>query len=209
MGMVPSASSASGAIKRAESTRNGWECSKIFTRRTVAEDRVTKLEPSKVDGSYADHINKITVTRSQRKDHSVVGNGSASGGRRHAGALPSDGDNANADSVWDRRANGAPRTRSRLSPAYGAGGIPDNPGRRPASTAETPRSRRTLPLPHLVGKALAKHSAEFPQVEDGSLSTRPTATGTGSSSAAPRIFAPAVRNAGLPAGTTSHALVNR
>jgi hypothetical protein len=209
MGMVPSAGSAGGAIKRAESTRNGWECSKIFTRRTAAEDRVTELEPSKVDGSYADHMNKITLTRSQRKDHSVVGNGSASGGRRHAGALPSDGDHANADSVWNRRVNGAPRTRSQPSPAYGAGGIPDNPRHRPASTAETPRSRRTLPLPHLVGKALAKHSAAFPQVENGSLSTRPAATGTGSSTAAPRFFAPAVRNAGLPAGTTSHALVNR
>ena len=96
-----------------------------------------------------------------------------------------------------------------LSPAYGARGIQDDPGRRPAGTAETPRSRRTLPLPQLVGKALAKHIAAFPQVEDGSLSTRPTATGTGSSTAALRIFAPAVRDAGLPTGTTSHALVNR
>jgi hypothetical protein len=55
---------------------------KILSRRTVAEDRVTELEASKVDVSYADHMNKITVTRSQRKDHSIVGYGSASGGRR-------------------------------------------------------------------------------------------------------------------------------
>src|SRR5829696_9027181 len=61
-----SASSASDAINRVESTRNGWKCSKIFTRRTVAEDRLTDLEASKVDGSYADHNNKITVAECAR-----------------------------------------------------------------------------------------------------------------------------------------------
>jgi hypothetical protein len=61
-----SASSASGASKRVESTRNGWKCSKIFTRRTVAEDRLTDVEASKVDGSYADHNNKITVAECAR-----------------------------------------------------------------------------------------------------------------------------------------------
>jgi hypothetical protein len=34
---------------------------KIFTRRTVAEDKITELEASKLDGSYVDHKNKITV----------------------------------------------------------------------------------------------------------------------------------------------------
>jgi hypothetical protein len=39
---------------------------KLFTRRTVPEDRVTDIEASKVDGSYADHNNKITVAECAR-----------------------------------------------------------------------------------------------------------------------------------------------
>lgn len=36
---------------------------------------------------------------------------------------------------------------------------------------KTPRSRRALPLPEVVGKAHAAHIAEFPPTEDGSLLT--------------------------------------
>ena len=36
---------------------------------------------------------------------------------------------------------------------------------------KTPRSRRTLPLAEVVGKALAAHIAEFPPIDDGSLFT--------------------------------------
>jgi hypothetical protein len=45
---------------------NGRECSKIFTRRTDAEDKITQVEASKLDGSYVDHKNKITVVESAR-----------------------------------------------------------------------------------------------------------------------------------------------
>jgi hypothetical protein len=34
---------------------------KIFTPRTVAEDKIAELEASRLDGSYVDHKNKITV----------------------------------------------------------------------------------------------------------------------------------------------------
>lgn len=42
---------------------------------------------------------------------------------------------------------------------------------------KTPRSRRTLPLPEVIGKALAAHIAEFPPADDRSLSNG-TCTGT-------------------------------
>jgi hypothetical protein len=53
-------SSASGAINRVESTRKGWKCSKIFTRRTVAEDRLTILRPARLTGATP-----TTTTRSR------------------------------------------------------------------------------------------------------------------------------------------------
>ena len=39
---------------------------KIFTRRNLAEDKITELEVSKLDGSYVDHKNKITVAEYAR-----------------------------------------------------------------------------------------------------------------------------------------------
>jgi hypothetical protein len=45
---------------------NGRECSKIFTRRTIAEDKITEVEASKLDDSYVDHKNKITVAKYAR-----------------------------------------------------------------------------------------------------------------------------------------------
>jgi integrase len=71
---------------------------------------------------------------------------------------------------------------------------------------KTPRSRRTLPLPNVVAEALAAHIAEFPLAEDGSLFTTAAGMLYRQEHYGARVFAPAVRKAGLPAGTTSHAL---
>jgi integrase len=80
------------------------------------------------------------------------------------------------------------------------------PGQRSRSAPKTPRSRRTLPLPQVVADALAAHIAAFPPLADGTL--------FGSRSGLPyrhdrygsQIFKAAVAKAGLPPGTTSHAL---
>jgi hypothetical protein len=61
-----SASSASAATKRAGSTRTVGSAPKIFTRRTIAEDKITEVEASKLDDSYVDHKNKITVAKYAR-----------------------------------------------------------------------------------------------------------------------------------------------
>ena len=42
---------------------DGRECSKIFSRRTDAEDKIKEVEHSKLDGSYIDHKNSITVAQ--------------------------------------------------------------------------------------------------------------------------------------------------
>ena len=79
-------------------------------------------------------------------------------------------------------------------------------GARVRSEPKTPRSRRTLPLPAVVGEALAAHMAAFPPAADGSLFTTrdgrpPTHVHYGTTT-----FRKAVEKAGLPAGTTSHDL---
>jgi integrase len=71
---------------------------------------------------------------------------------------------------------------------------------------KTPRSRRTVPLPAVVADALAAHIAQYPLGEDGSLFTTATGLLYRHEHFGSRIFAPAVREAGLPAGTTSHHL---
>jgi integrase len=71
---------------------------------------------------------------------------------------------------------------------------------------KTPRSRRTLPLPSVVAEALAAHIAEFPPAADGSLFTTLHGLPRRHEYYGTRIFAPAVRRAGLPTGTTSHDL---
>jgi integrase len=71
---------------------------------------------------------------------------------------------------------------------------------------KTPRSRRTLPLPKVVADALAAHIAECQPAEDGSLFTTATGLLYRHGNYGSRIFAKAVRDAGLPAGTTSHHL---
>ncbi len=69
-----------------------------------------------------------------------------------------------------------------------------------------PRSRCALPLPEVVGKALAAHIAESPPTEDGSLFTTANGNLYRHEHYGARIFAPSVKKAELPAGTTSHAL---
>jgi integrase len=71
---------------------------------------------------------------------------------------------------------------------------------------KTPRSRRTLPLPSVVAEALAAHLAEFPPAVDGSLFTTANGNLWRQEHYGARVFTPAVRGAGLPAGTTSHDL---
>jgi integrase len=71
---------------------------------------------------------------------------------------------------------------------------------------KTPRSRRTLPLPAVVGSELAAHIADFPPALDGSLFTTATGMLYRHEHYGSRIFAKAVRDAGLPAGTTTHHL---
>jgi integrase len=71
---------------------------------------------------------------------------------------------------------------------------------------KTPRSRRTLPLPSVVAEALAAHVAEFPPAVDGSLFTTANGNLWRQEHYGARVFTPAVRGAGLPAGTTSHDL---
>jgi integrase len=58
----------------------------------------------------------------------------------------------------------------------------------------------------VVGKALAAHIAELPPTDDGSLFTTANENLYRHAHYGARIFAPAVKTAELPAGTTSHAL---
>ena len=206
---------------------DGRECSKIFSRRTDAEDKIKEVEHSKLDGSYIDHKNPITVAQyakqwSTTRPHrsttatrvkSMIDNhiaGTRLGGRRLsavrtsevqawvtersqtlspgtvrlvvqtlrsifnaavqdrllarnpvtrlsmprsekqritplsvievqdlAGAMPERcRHHPSGPRSASRRVTGAPRTGCRLSPAYGAGRIPDNPGRQVPSTAQ-------------------------------------------------------------------------
>jgi integrase len=80
---------------------------------------------------------------------------------------------------------------------------PDGKRRMPP---KTPRSRRTLPLPNVVAEALAKHIAVYPVDKDGLLFTTLHGLPWRHEYYGSRVFAPAVRKAGLPAGTTTHAL---
>ena len=80
------------------------------------------------------------------------------------------------------------------------------PRREAAHVPKTPRSRRTVPLPGVVAEALASHLAEFPAADDGSLFTTPSGMLYRHEHYGARVFAPAVRRAGLPIGTTSHHL---
>lgn len=74
------------------------------------------------------------------------------------------------------------------------------------SVPKTPRSRRTVPLPQVVGEALAAHIHTFPPAADGTLFTSGAGRHYGHFHYGTTIFAKAVRDAGLPEGTTSHDL---
>jgi integrase len=71
---------------------------------------------------------------------------------------------------------------------------------------KTPRSRRAVPLPSVVAEALASHIAQFPAAEDGSLFTTKHGLPWRHEYYGTRVFAPAVRKAELPGGTTTHDL---
>lgn len=71
---------------------------------------------------------------------------------------------------------------------------------------KTPRSRRTIPLPQVVADALAAHIAEFPPAADGTIFTSTTGVIHWQQVYASRTLAAAVKQAGLPAGTTTHDL---
>ena len=71
---------------------------------------------------------------------------------------------------------------------------------------KTPRSRRTLPLPNVVAETLATHIAEFAAADDGSLFTTTSGIPYRQEHYGARVFDPAARKAGLPAGRHPHAL---
>lgn len=77
---------------------------------------------------------------------------------------------------------------------------------------KTPRSRRTIPLPSMVGDALAVHIAKFPPLEDGSLFYGVNRRPYQHNVYADRIFRTAVRklaeadDSTFPGDTTTHAL---
>src|SRR5215217_6058038 len=71
---------------------------------------------------------------------------------------------------------------------------------------KTPRSRRTVPLPTVVAETLASHISEFSPAEDGSLFTTSSGNLYRQEHFGDRVFKPAAKSAGLPAGVTSHDL---
>jgi integrase len=71
---------------------------------------------------------------------------------------------------------------------------------------KTRQSMRTLSLPAVVGDALAEHVRHFPSVSDGSLFVGANGRRYQRSYYNGELLARAVRKAGLPVGTTSHAL---
>jgi integrase len=79
-------------------------------------------------------------------------------------------------------------------------------GSRTRSQPKTPRSRRTIPLPTVVGEALAAHIATYPPLPDGTLFSTSTGRPYRRDHYGGRIFTAAVVAAGLPAGTTTHAM---
>src|SRR3954468_10591155 len=80
------------------------------------------------------------------------------------------------------------------------------PGAQGRAAPKTPRSRRTVPLPEVVADVLAAHIAGFPPGADGSIFTSSVGAVYWQDYYASRVFAAAVKRAGLPAGTTTHDL---
>ena len=80
------------------------------------------------------------------------------------------------------------------------------PGSRLRSEPQTPRSRRTLPLPTVVAEALAQHIQQFPPALDGTLFTTRTGQPYRHDYYGSMIFKRAVVRAGLPDKITTHDL---
>ncbi|MEJ7773081.1 MAG: tyrosine-type recombinase/integrase [Geodermatophilaceae bacterium] len=70
---------------------------------------------------------------------------------------------------------------------------------------KTDASHRTIPLPQVVVDALAAHMATFP-ADDGFLFTTTTGQPIRRTAFSATVWQPAIRRAGLPAGTGFHAL---
>ena len=142
----------------------------------------------------------------EAKDPSVVRNRGPRASRRHAGALPSHGHHPSdlglrVAELLALRVQDVDFLRRTVRVEFQT--TPDGKYRVPP---KTPRSRRTVPLPELVSKALAMHIAEFPPTDDGSLFTTANGNLYRHEHYGARIFGPAVKKAELPAGTTSHSL---
>jgi integrase len=71
---------------------------------------------------------------------------------------------------------------------------------------KTRRSRRTIPLPDVVAEALAEHLRQFPASADGLLFHTASGRPIRHDYYGVKVFAPAVKRAGLPAGTSTHDL---
>jgi len=69
---------------------------------------------------------------------------------------------------------------------------------------KTPNSHRTVPLPQVVAEVLSEHIRKFPPAEDGSLFTTERGNLWRQEHYGARVFKPAVREAELADGTTSH-----
>ncbi|MBN9737315.1 MULTISPECIES: site-specific integrase [unclassified Pseudonocardia] len=71
---------------------------------------------------------------------------------------------------------------------------------------KTPRSRRTIPLPNVVGVALAEHLAEYGPAADGLIFHTAEGRPLLQEYVSRNVFGRAVRRTDLPASTTSHDL---
>jgi integrase len=79
-------------------------------------------------------------------------------------------------------------------------------GTRERVRPKTDTSIRTVPLPAVVADALAAHLATFPPGSDGLIFTTPSGKPHWHEHYGTRLFQRAVKDAGLPAGTSTHDL---
>lgn len=80
------------------------------------------------------------------------------------------------------------------------------PGTRVRSEPKTPSSKRTIPLPQVVADAIALHLTEFESDADGTIFTTRYGAPHSHSCYGTTVFHAAVKKAGLPETTTTHAL---
>jgi site-specific recombinase XerD len=193
---------------------DGRECSKIFSRRTDAEDKIKEVEHSKLDGSYIDHKNPTTVAQyakqwSTTRPHrsttatrvkSMIDNhiaGTRLGGRRLSAVRTSE------VQAWvtERSQTLSPGTVrlvvQTLRSIFNAAVQDRLLARNPVTRLSMPRSekQRITPLSVIEVQDLS-----------GAMPERCRAMVIRHEHYGARIFAPSVKKAELPAGTTSHAL---